>query len=118
MLRTRRYAPWLAVVNGHDSAALQATAATLAEAPEALWWLVGVRWGEDTSRPLVHASIMLPDLPMDLLEDIPDSFAMGLGTVLGGHWGRQEDPAPLNLPERWRASFDAGYQRGILERWD
>lgn len=86
----------------------------LSDAPEGLWWLVGVRWGEDSSRALIPTAIMLPDIPAT----VPATFAEGLGRALGGHWGPQDAPAPPNLPAQWAVAFQNGYQRGVLVRWD
>ena len=80
------------------------------------WWLVGLRWGEDTSRWLLPGTLTLPEI--ELSEDIPDEFATGLGEAMGERWGPMETiPCPQNLPQRWEDSFLAGYETGWQKRW-
>ena len=117
MLRTRRYAPWLSVTDGHDEDALRATQAALVGAPAELWWLVGLRWGEDSSRPLVASPVALPVLTAAQEAAIPEAFAEGLGAAMGGQWGPIAPPLPQNLPPAWEAAFVAGYSTGVSRRW-
>lgn len=117
MLRTRRYAPWLSATEGHDEAALARLQEALAAAPAPVWWLVGLRWGEDTSRPLVPTTVALPSVTPAQEVAIPAAFAEGLGAAMGEQWGPQDPPLPQNLPARWIEPFQSGYHRGAAQRW-
>jgi hypothetical protein len=114
LLRTRRYAPWLSAADGHDEAAIDRLLAVTEGAPDSLWWLIGLRWGEDTSRPLVVTTIALPQLDPGR---VSESFAEGLGAALGEQWGPVSPPFPQNLPTPWIEAFRRGYASGVAIRW-
>lgn len=117
LLRSRRYASWLSTIDGHDAQALMNTATLLTDRHDALWWLVGLRWGEDSSRPLVFGEMVLPDLTAEQQRGITAQFAAGLGEALGEQWGPREPPYPQQLPSQWTEAFANGYQTGTHHRW-
>ncbi len=119
-LLARRHgsAGWLLAIEGHDEDSLRRLSGHLSDSPLSgpAWWLIGMRWGEDTGRWLIPSPLALPDIDPAL--GIPADFAEGLGESIGARLGPTADaPCPEGLPPEWESSFLAGYERGWRQRW-